>query len=260
MRVDIYILAKDEEINIARAVSSARGLTEHVWVLDSGSTDRTSELAKKNGAEIILRPYISHCETYNYLTTSRHPAEIIMVLDADMRLSEQAFKNAIEVIQNGSAEAVLTNVVMYWEGVRLKHASLYPPKPFAFKRGQTYFEPVGHGERLNHLVKRTIVAGGLVHDDRKGFQAFIGSQVRYSSQFVQRLSMGNTSFRDRMRAATPIVALASPIYSYIIRQGYRDGKAGIIYALDRAIAELICFRQAMLKRLEAKNSALDVRD
>lgn len=49
----VLILAQDEEKNIERSISSVKKIAKRIIVVDSGSTDATMELAKKNGAEVI---------------------------------------------------------------------------------------------------------------------------------------------------------------------------------------------------------------
>lgn len=50
--ITVIILTKNEEANIERCINSVKGWGERVVVLDSGSTDRTIELAEYLGAEV----------------------------------------------------------------------------------------------------------------------------------------------------------------------------------------------------------------
>ena len=56
-RLCIIILTKNEEKDIEAAVQNARQCADEVLVVDSGSTDRTVELAKKNGARVVFREW-----------------------------------------------------------------------------------------------------------------------------------------------------------------------------------------------------------
>ena len=48
--VTVVILTKNEELNIVDVIKNARILTSKVMVIDSGSTDKTVELAEKSNA------------------------------------------------------------------------------------------------------------------------------------------------------------------------------------------------------------------
>lgn len=52
--ITAIILTKNEEVNIKRCIESLHGVVDRVCVVDSGSTDRTIEVAKSLGAEIFL--------------------------------------------------------------------------------------------------------------------------------------------------------------------------------------------------------------
>ena len=53
--LSVIILTKNEEKDIEAAIQNARQCADEVLVVDSGSTDRTVELAEKNGARVVFR-------------------------------------------------------------------------------------------------------------------------------------------------------------------------------------------------------------
>ena len=50
-RVAAVMIVRDEEVNVPHSIGSVRGWADRVWVVDSGSTDRTVEVARSLGAE-----------------------------------------------------------------------------------------------------------------------------------------------------------------------------------------------------------------
>ena len=59
----VIILTKNEEANIERCINSVKGWVERIVVVDSGSTDRTVELAENLGAEIYHHePFCRLCK------------------------------------------------------------------------------------------------------------------------------------------------------------------------------------------------------
>ena len=54
-RVSVVVLAYNEEVNLPACLASLRGLACEVFVVDSGSTDRTREIAAAAGAAVVAR-------------------------------------------------------------------------------------------------------------------------------------------------------------------------------------------------------------
>lgn len=247
--IGVFILAKDEEANIGRCLECLRGTGWEVTVLDSGSTDATKAVvADFEFARFEPYVYVDHCHAYNEITTRlglrfRH----VVVLDADMMVSE-ALTDEIATILGGTAgipQVVEAPIEMCVEGLPLKFGSLCPPKPIVFEVGKPLFVSVGHGEALDRGVRVARTRAKLRHDDRKSYGAYLQSQVRYSRNLVARRAEGQVSGRDRLRMSTPILMLAVPFVSYVLKGGFLSGKAGIIYALDRLIAEAIMYRRSL---------------
>src|SRR6185295_10064278 len=86
MKVSATIITFNEERNIARVIESLR-CADEIIVLDSGSTDRTIELAEKLGARVIEGDWPGYAAQKN-LAAEKATHEWILSLDADEALSE----------------------------------------------------------------------------------------------------------------------------------------------------------------------------
>ena len=62
--ITAIILTKNEEVNIERCIKSLSGVADRICVVDSGSTDKTIEIAESLGAEIF------HHEPFNHMLLS----------------------------------------------------------------------------------------------------------------------------------------------------------------------------------------------
>jgi len=58
-RLSVLIPCKNEARNLRPCVESVRGLADEIVVADSGSTDRTREIARAMGCRLIEREYIN---------------------------------------------------------------------------------------------------------------------------------------------------------------------------------------------------------
>src|SRR5580698_10470442 len=85
MTISVAIVAMDEEANIARTLASVRWADEIVLV-DSGSKDRTCEIAREHGAQVVVEPW------RGYVAQKQYAIELctkdwVLLLDADEEIS-----------------------------------------------------------------------------------------------------------------------------------------------------------------------------
>ena len=246
MNVLAFIICKNEESNIDRCIRALKAANLRVIALDSGSSDRTRDIAREHGVEVRDHRYESHLATYNKVTSELSAEERCLIVDADMTVSAELVREVSDAFERGES-VVRAPIEMVWAGHRLQHASLCPPKAFAFRGGRSYFVALGHSEKVAPDVRCYDAVNPIVHDDRKPYQTYLANQVRYSQSLLARLQDGQVSWKDRIRARTPLGIVAVPLVSYVVRRGFLDGRGGVIYALDRVIAEAIAFREALAK-------------
>lgn len=250
--VVVYVLAKNEEANIARCLDAIAASEWDAIVLDSGSTDRTREIALQYPrVSVVSYAYVDHCTTYNDITTRLgENYRVVLVLDADMVVSD-ALRSEVAANLAGAGttwDALRAPIEMWVDHYPLRFGSLCPPKPFALVTGKALFTRTGHAERLMDGVGVLQLQNALQHDDRKPYSSFLQSQARYANKLVERYCAGKVSARDRLRIRTPLLAIAVPFVSFIVKRGLFSGQAGLLYALDRMIAELVMFRQGVAVR------------
>lgn len=246
----IYILAKNEQPNIARTLDALAPLPVPIVVLDSGSEDDTVAIAERyDNVEVRDWEYIDHCSSYNRLTTAHTDDRAVMVLDADMRIDQALLDAANRALADAAINVVIAPVTMFWEGHELAHGHLYPPKPIVFRGGSEYFEPAGHGERLVAATRSALIDVRLIHDDRKAQDMELLKQWRYGQKLVARADADSLTWRDRLRLKSPLMILLTPLYAYIAKRGFLNGRAGMIYCIDRLVAEALAYRAALVSRL-----------
>jgi len=245
-----YILAKNEERNIGKCLASLEPCGIPVVLLDSGSTDRTKEIAGEfRFCEVRSFAFTSHTEAWNEITGRWHDAnEYALILDADMEITPQLWNEIVAAV-SASPQVILAPVAMYIEGHLLSRGSLYPPKAIVFRGGAQYFVPSGHCSRLRSGLRCYRTRNKLIHNDLKPYSAYLLSQLRYGNLLYERYTQGCVSFKDRLRATSPLMALVYPLVSLVFRGGVFAGRLGLIYALDRAIAVLVQYRVVLASKL-----------
>ena len=88
--VSAVILTCNEEKNVEDCLKNLVDCVGEIFIVDSGSTDRTKEFAERYGAKVVFHPFETHAKQWNWafqnLPLSR---EWVLALDADQRLSPE---------------------------------------------------------------------------------------------------------------------------------------------------------------------------
>lgn len=66
MKFKIIILTKNEELHLKRCIDSVRVIATEIWVIDSHSSDETTNIAAENGAQVISREWPGYSEQFNF--------------------------------------------------------------------------------------------------------------------------------------------------------------------------------------------------
>ena len=91
-RISQCMIVKNEEKNIEKALSWGKGVVSEQIVVDTGSTDRTVELAEKMGAKVYHFEWIDDFSAAKNFAISKAKYEWIALLDADEYFSEEDAK------------------------------------------------------------------------------------------------------------------------------------------------------------------------
>ena len=91
MKLSIVIITFNEEANIGRTLESVSALVkanEEIVIVDSGSTDRTVDIAKSHGAKLFVEPWKGYAAQKNS-AIEKAGAGWILLLDADEAVSKE---------------------------------------------------------------------------------------------------------------------------------------------------------------------------
>lgn len=113
-RISQCMIVKNEENNIQRALSWGKGLVSEQVVVDTGSTDRTMEIARKMGAIVYEFPWKDDFSAAKNFAISKTKYEWVAFLDADEYLApddKEKVRNYIKLLQDTAAESLLTSLV-----------------------------------------------------------------------------------------------------------------------------------------------------
>lgn len=266
--VSVVILALNEEINIADCLASCRWCDD-VHVLDSGSTDRTMDIARAMGASVYEHPFESFGEQRNWAIDNipvKH--DWIFHLDADERFTEEVVTAMRDRLAQDPPEAGfhLPQKLMLM-GRWLKRSGGYPTYQMRlFHKQRMRFCDYGHGQRELTDGKVGVLDVPYLHYSfSKGLYDWLDKHNRYSSLEALRV-IGDTnqtwSLRDLFSKHRVHRWRAWKVFSYhlpfraslrwlvilFVMGGILEGRAGWFYARLIAIYEQMITQKLRLLR------------
>jgi len=231
MSISVTVITKNEEANIARCLASVRWADEIV-VIDSGSTDRTVEIARE------YTPHV-HVETWHgfgpqkNLALSRATGEWILSLDADEWVGDELREALRAAAQSGSPhDAWSMPRSSIFCGRVMRHSGWWPDfVTRLFRRGRAEFSGNLVHERL--LVRGTtgILKAPLMHESYRDLDQVIEKMNLYS-----KLAAQDMHARGRRSSVPGAVArgLWAFFRTYVLRAGILDGREGYMVAVATA--------------------------
>jgi glycosyltransferase involved in cell wall biosynthesis len=237
--VTALVLTRNEASNIERTLGKLSWLPA-VVVVDSESTDGTTEQAARfPNVRVVSRAFTTHAEQWNYgLEQTNIRSEWVLALDADFVLSD-ALVQEIQALEPGDATAGYSAWFEYCIDGRPLRGAAYPPVVVLYRRTKGRYLQDGHTQRISLEGDVRALTAPIFHDDRKPLTDWLASQSRYMALEAAKLSAPAASLGliDRLRRWIVIAPPAMFVYCYFVRGGIFDGRAGLFYALQRAVAE-----------------------
>ena len=269
--ISVLILTLNEEVNIADCLDAV-AWADDVLVLDSGSEDRTVEIAKDKGARVMHRPFDSFASQRNYgLQEGGLAHDWVLHLDADERVTPALREELRKKARHAAMRAYRVPSKLIFQDTWLKYSGMYPTYQVRFgTREALTFKQVGHGQRSAFPPDRvgTIDEPLLHYAFSKGIADWVERHNRYSTdeaehalqtstQSVEWEALVGGDAQERRRALKdlsyrlPFRPLLRFLYVYLGRVGFLDGRPGFDYAM------LLAFYEYMigLKRRERKRAS-----
>ncbi len=118
--ISLCMIVCDEEDMLANALDSVSGLVNEIIIVDTGSTDKTKDIAKKFNARVIDYEWKDDFSDARNYSLKHATGDWILVLDADETISQRDHKKMLHLIEDSKFEAY--SLVQRTYGNNLKHA------------------------------------------------------------------------------------------------------------------------------------------
>jgi len=245
----VVVLTLNEERALGACLASVRGCDD-ILVLDSGSTDRTVEIARSSGARTLVHPFETFAQQRTHAHRAgrlRHPW--VFHLDADERFTPELFAECLAWGDPDAIDGAYVAPRMLVNGSWVRRSTDFPAYQARFAHRERFrWIQSGHGQRERPDMRMATLAHAYTHETlAAGEAAWLEKHRRYAWIEAEHHTSQNASFSsaalsllgtDRLerRRALKRLSYALParpalrfLYQYVLRGGFLDGRAGWLY-------------------------------
>lgn len=278
--VTFVIPTRNEERNLRATLSLIADWAGQVVVLDSLSEDRTLQIAREFGVQIVQRKFDNFAAHKNWaLDNLTLENQWIFLLDADERVSPALRDEIAEVIATDVCDGYYVARMNHFMGRWVRHCGMYPDFNLRLFKHRL-------GRYEDRLVHEHVILNGragylknpLDHNDFKGLERWFDRHNTYSSMEaleVRALLDGPQTSRisghlfkrgpQRRRFLKefayrylPFRSLFVFCWMYFVQLGFLDGRLGFRYSFLRAFLEYQITLKLEEIRTDATSPMLDV--
>lgn len=237
MKLSVAMITMNEEKNLERTLKSVVSFADEIVIVDSGSTDRTEEIAKRYGAKF----YVESWKGYGLQRNSaidKAQGEWILNIDADEEISPELQKKILEIKSSEEDRAVFEiNFTSVCFDKKIKHggwSNSYHIRLFKKSAGRfnenTVHESFETTEKI-HTLKEEI------------YHHSYSSLGDYFTKFNRYTTEGAIEYYKRGKRCNIFQLAINPIFKfirmYLIRLGFLDGKEGFLLACTSAMYTMV---------------------
>lgn len=226
-KISLFIITKNEEVNIGPCILSAKELVDEVVVVDSFSQDRTAQIAKELGAKVYQRSFVGFADQKNFaLQQTTFPWALN--LDADEQLSPQLCQQIKNVLPGTSYAGFTIPRANYFLGKPMKHSGLDKEyhlrlvrKDAARYEGELVHEKL----RVDGPVGR--INTPFWHNSYSNIESYFNKFNHYTTLAARQMQQKGRKF------SLLFVLITIPfefLKRYVLKCGFLDGIRGFLWA------------------------------
>ena len=241
MKITATIITLNEERNIARAIESLRCCDE-ILIVDSGSVDRTAELAANLGARVIEANWRGYAGQKNW-AAEQATHDWVLSLDADEALSEALEAEIWNLKKTGPRyDGYTMPRLARYLGRWILHCGWYPDRKLRLydRRkarwvGSFVHESVQVKGHVGHLESN------ILHFTCESLSEHLKTMDRYTTLAAQELAAGRVKVPLSRMIFSPAWTF---VKSYVIDRGFLDGPEGLTISYMAAFYTFLKYSKA----------------
>lgn len=249
--LSVFLITKQEGANLDCCLASIKAIAEEIIVVDSGSTDNTLEIAKKYGAKIFNKEFVSFTEQKNF-ALSKCSCPWALNLDADEYLTPELAKEIKETLNKKTDYAgyllIRNNIFL---GRKMRHSGIAKEKRLRLveTKKAKYVGGFVH-EELIVEGKTSALRNTFMHNTYISIEQYFEKFNRYSTLAALTMLQKHKKFNIFQLTRAPFEF----IKIYFLRLGFLDGIQGFLWALFNAWYKVVKYTKLWDLSRENKNS------
>lgn len=233
VKVSATIIAKDEEHHIADCLKSARLVADEIIVLDSGSSDRTAEIAKEF-ADVVEVTDWPGFGIQKQRALEKATGEWVLSLDADERITPELAKEINHHLAEPDADAYKLPwaVTIYGKRLDFGRSGRAPLRLFR-REGVSFSDALVHERILIPEGRKTrTLRGRLTHYTHRDFGHSLEKSAKYA--WLGAMEKYRRGKKTRTMIYPTLRGMLTFVQVYFIRFGFLDGAVGYLTAVTYA--------------------------
>lgn len=248
------ILSYNDELLLRAALESVAGWIGEIFVVDSGSTDRTLEIAREFTDSFVNHPFENYAAQRNWAQDNLPlQYEWVLHLDADERVTPE-LRHSLELFfassQHKTVDGLLAARRTVFMGRWIKHGGHYPVYHMrVFQRAKGHCEDRLYDQHFTVIGPTLLLQGDIIDTITTSLDSWMMRHLRWASLEVQEQQKEHPQtitvskshfgtpieqrrwFKNNVYNRLPLFirAFLYFFYRYILRFGFLDGPEGLIF-------------------------------
>lgn len=233
MRISATIIVRNEEANIAEVCESLAWADEIV-IVDSDSTDRTVDIAKKYTDKLFNREFKGYKDKHEF-ADSQATGDWIFWIDADERVSDE-LKNSIAALRNKPDEELSDGYKIsrktFFMHRWIRHCGWSPDYQLRlYRKAKSYWDGVAPHQTARVDGRVELLDGELLHFTKNTLSEYHRVLDSYATLAAEHLADDGTTVGAFGIFSRSVAAF---LRTFLLKQGFRDGVPGLMISMFTA--------------------------